>query len=67
MTTVQLPAELAGARLLTTAEAAAYLSLSPRTLRNWRWLGRGPIPVYVGGAVRYRVGDLNAYVAGGAR
>ncbi|GAA2812210.1 helix-turn-helix domain-containing protein [Streptomyces showdoensis] len=28
--------------LWTTAEAAAFLRISPKTLRNWRSMGRGP-------------------------
>ena len=40
--------------MLTTEEAAAELGLAPKTLRNWRTTGRGPVATKLGGAVRYR-------------
>lgn len=52
-------------RLLTTAQAAAFLSLSPRTLEMFRVKGGGPLFVALGrgrGAVRYRQGDLEQHV-----
>lgn len=51
--------------LLTREQAAAYLGLSPQTLSNWASTGRGGIP-YVrvsARAVRYRQGDLDAWLA----
>lgn len=47
--------------LLTNAEAAAYLKMSPRTLDRWRWAQRGPVFKKVGGAVRYTLADLNSF------
>lgn len=47
--------------LLTNAEAAAYLKLSPRTLDRWRWAQRGPVFKKIGGAVRYAQADLNRF------
>lgn len=45
--------------LLSTAEAAAALGLSPETLANWRVTGRYALPyVRCGRLPRYRVGDL---------
>lgn len=45
--------------LLTTAEAAAALGLSPETLANWRVTGRYALPyVRAGRYPRYRVADL---------
>ncbi|MGB3733126.1 helix-turn-helix domain-containing protein [Microbacterium sp.] len=38
---------------LTTAEAAALLALSPKTLANWRALGQGPAYRRAGRVVRY--------------
>ncbi len=54
------------AALLSTAHAARYLGLSPRTLCNWRWLGgnRGPAHVRMGRAVRYDVRTLDAWIVG---
>jgi excisionase family DNA binding protein len=50
-------------QLLTTAEAATYLSLSPRTLESWRSQLRGPQYVKVSGkAIRYRPEDLEQWV-----
>ena len=49
--------------LLTTAEAAVILSLSPRTLEQLRVKGDGP-PYFALGrrAVRYRRSDLDAWL-----
>lgn len=44
--------------LLTEREAAAWLRLSPSTLRTWRSLGRGPKFKKIGGSVRYLETDL---------
>lgn len=49
--------------LLTTPEAAAFLRLAPGTLQNWRCRGEGPRFIQIGTqAVRYALGDLEAYV-----
>jgi len=55
--------------LLTEFEAAAYLGVSPKSLRNWRWRGDGPTFVKLGGRklVRYRRSDLSAFVEDGVR
>ena len=57
------PNETAGERLLLTEpEAARLLSLSPRTL--WGLAERGEVPsIKIGRAKRYRLSDLQAYVA----
>lgn len=50
-------------QLLTETDAAKLLSISPRTLRNWRVLGGGPEYVKVSGrCVRYCYGDLNTFI-----
>ena len=49
--------------LLTTAEAAAVLSLAPKTLYNWRALGVGPADIRVGGRVRYREADVAEWIS----
>jgi excisionase family DNA binding protein len=51
--------------LLTTAEAAGRLGLSPRTLEKWRSNGNGPRYRKLGAAVRYRVADLEAFARAG--
>lgn len=51
-------------QLLTTEEAADHLGLSVQTLCNWRAKGASPLPwVKVGRYVRYKLADLEAYIA----
>ncbi len=48
--------------LLTPEQAAAYLSLSVKTLAQWRWKHTGPEFVKVGArAVRYDRSQLEAW------
>ena len=51
--------------LLTIDQAAAYLTISKATLYTWRTrrVGFGPRAVKVGGCLRYRRSDLDAWVA----
>lgn len=49
-------------RLVTEAEAAEMLCLSPTTLKKWRRTSRGPVYYRLGSAVRYRVDDLESYL-----
>ena len=49
--------------VLTTKQAARYLSISTKWLANQRWQGTGPRFLKLGGAVRYRQADLDAYLA----
>jgi len=48
-------------RLLKEGEAAKILSLEVATLRRWRWSGRGPRFLKLGGAVRYELADIEAF------
>lgn len=50
--------------LLTTAEVAQFLNISVSTLNNARVSGRAGYPPYhkIGGSVRYRLSDLEAYL-----
>jgi hypothetical protein len=49
--------------LLDTETAAAFLSLSRRTLEAWRYVGKGPRWIrFSRGAVRYRRGDLIEFI-----
>ena len=53
-----------GERLLTTAEAAEYLSVSRRTLTRWLAEGIGPPSIKLpSGARRYRKADLDRWIA----
>jgi len=62
------PGRAESPRLLTTAEAAAHLGTSPRTLEDWRLRGGGPVFRKVGSRlVRYAPTDLDAFIAEGAR
>lgn len=50
---------------MDTDEAARQLSLSPRTLRNWRTRGEGPVYVHAHGprsTVLYPYDELVAWV-----
>lgn len=50
--------------LLNKTEAAAYLSLRPQTLDNWRSTGRYRLPfIRIGArAIRYRRQDLERFL-----
>lgn len=48
--------------LMTEEQAATFLMLSPRTLQAWRVTDAGPSFVRAGRAIRYRRGDLVAWV-----
>jgi len=52
-----------GSHYLNTREAAAWLSLSPRTLDRYRVSGDGPAFHRFGGRVRYLVADLEAWAS----
>lgn len=50
--------------LLDEKQAAQYMSVSPGTLSVWRSTGRYGLPfLKVGSRVRYRVSDLDAWLA----
>lgn len=46
---------------MTTREMAAFLGLSAGTLCTWRYQGKGPSYYKVGNAVRYKIGDVEAW------
>ncbi|WP_372784554.1 helix-turn-helix transcriptional regulator [Phenylobacterium sp.] len=51
--------------LLTTAEVAALLKFSVRTLEDWRANGQGPSCMRVnGGQVRYYLSAVRSFLAG---
>ena len=54
-------------RLLNTNEAAAYLGMSPITLKIYRVRGDGPTYRKLGRSVRYTAEDLAAFVEAGKR
>ena len=53
--------------LINETEASRVLGLSVKTLRRWRWAGRGPCFVKIGGAVRYDPPDLASFIEAGRR
>jgi excisionase family DNA binding protein len=48
--------------LLTGDELAAYLGRPAKTLANWRSARTGPAYIKVGGTVRYRRRDVEAWL-----
>ena len=53
-------------RYVSDVKAAEIISSSPQTLRNWRFLGRGPAYCKpLGKMVRYRVQDLLDFMNSG--
>ena len=49
---------------ITETQAAAYLSISPRTLQQWRYLKRGPSYIRISNrCIRYRMSDLRDWLA----
>lgn len=50
--------------MLTTAEAAARLDVSQRTLIRWRQSVPiiGPPPIRIGSAIRYAEADVNSWI-----
>ena len=47
---------------LTIFDVADWLQVSPHTLRKWRKDGLGPPGVRVGGAIRYRPEEVEAWI-----
>jgi hypothetical protein len=47
----------------TQKELADRWNVSPRTLERWRWLGRPPACLKIGGRVAYRMKDVLAFEA----
>ena len=43
---------------ITQAELARRWRLSPRTLERWRWQGKGPAYLKIGGRIVYRKEDV---------
>jgi len=48
--------------LMNTREAASYLRLGKPTIERFRMTGEGPAYLKLGGAVRYRRCDLDAWL-----
>ena len=50
-------------RLLTPTELSEMLGVPVATLYSWRYHGRGPAAVRVGRHLRYRLSDVDAWLA----
>lgn len=50
-------------KLLSVEEAAELLGVSPLTLRMWKYKKKGPKSVKVGNRIKFRLSDLDTYVA----
>jgi hypothetical protein len=46
---------------INQSQLAKRWNMSPRTLERWRWLGRGPVFLKLGGRVVYRLEDIENY------
>ena len=59
--------EITTCGLVTEHDAAQIMGLSVKTLRRWRWAGKPPPFVKLGGAVRYDPADLAAFIEAARR
>lgn len=50
-------------QVLTQKQAASMLGISPATMQMWRWQNIGPRYLKLGRLVRYRLQDIEAYLA----
>jgi excisionase family DNA binding protein len=60
-------AETSQDKLLRVNQVAEYLGVQPQTLDYWRHTRRGPRSLKVGGLVRWRQADVEAWLARNAR
>ena len=49
-------------KYLNEFEAADHMAFSVGTLRNWRYLRRGPSYIKAGKSIRYSLKDLNEFM-----
>ena len=50
--------------LLNERQVSRLLGVTVAAVRRWRWQRRGPTYLKVEGAVRYRLDDIERYLAG---
>ena len=46
---------------MTQSQLAERWMISPRTLEQWRWLGKGPRFLKIGARILYRDEDVESY------
>lgn len=57
-----------GQSVATTSQAANILKIKTQTLHKWACYENGALkPVRIGGALRWRLSDIAALIAGGAK
>jgi len=49
--------------LLSTFDTAEFLGVPRQTLAAWRSRGTGPVFIQIGRHIKYRVDDLDAWIA----
>ena len=54
-------------KLMTPEQTATLLSISTKTLARWRWAGRGPRFIKIGGCVRYAQSEIQDFIEAGIR
>ncbi|UUZ58213.1 helix-turn-helix transcriptional regulator [Nocardioides sp. B-3] len=50
--------------LVTITELAEYLGVPVKTIYEWRQTGRGPAGIRIGRHVKFRLGDVQAWLDG---
>lgn len=50
-------------KLLRAKDVAELLDVKPATIYQWRWLGEGPPAVTINGRVRFRLSDVETWLA----
>lgn len=53
--------------LIKETELSQILNIEVATLRRWRWAGRGPRFLKLGGAVRYDLADVEEFIEASKR
>lgn len=51
------------APLMNIGQLANYLNVRPATIRAWRLNGRGPQAIQVAGSLRWRLSDVDEWLA----
>lgn len=59
---MSVPGGAAATALATVGEVAAFLRVPPKTLYRWRYAGEGPPAYRVGRHLRFRWGDVEAWL-----